>query len=436
MAQATGTLDFQVHFRTFGDEQLPAGGDLNIEVLDRLGHVVAGKGSFGGHDTTPNARVRIPALAGQTYYLHVSGANERVVNGYSLAVWNSAAPVPYDLELVDLPVGDPPPRNSDTGRSPFDNVTRDRTPTIVFRLDDASFEFTMQGAGNGAPTAGDWDGDGRDEVATRQGNSWFIDESGIVYTPEVTRIIPTRIATSMQGLPIAGDWDGDGDDNVGAFHQDQFFLDTDDDFGASDLTVVFPEFDFGGLKPQPVAHDWDRDGDDNIGLFVRRETGSNSGAREAGEWFLDINTILPGTGIVQASFKPPPTGQIGVPLVNQDIFYNVGDERKAASLGNLIPLAGNFDPPVGAEATGPARKVTPGDPARPWDVNGDGRFDQLDIVQVQQGGKYLTGKSAERTEGDWKGDGLFDPRDIVAALQEGKYQGHIVDSVFGSVALR
>ena len=185
---------------------------------------------------------------------------------------------------------------------------------------DASFEFQMQGAGNGAPIAGDWDGDGSDEVAALKGNSWFIDDTGAAYSPALALINSTRISTSMRGLPIAGDWDGDGDDNVGTYDKDDFFLDTDDNFSASDLTVSFPEFDFGGLKPQPVAHDWDQDGDDDIGLFVRRETGANSGAREAGEWFLDINTDLSGTGTIEARFEPPPTGQPGVPLVNQDIF--------------------------------------------------------------------------------------------------------------------
>ena len=60
-------------------------------------------------------------------------------------------------------------------------------------------------------------------------------------------------------------------------------------------------------------------------------------------------------------------------------------------------------------------------------------FDQFDLVQVLQAGKYLTGQNATWGDGDWNGgpgghpgeppagDGLFDQRDIVAALQTGQY---------------
>jgi len=56
------------------------------------------------------------------------------------------------------------------------------------------------------------------------------------------------------------------------------------------------------------------------------------------------------------------------------------------------------------------------------DSNGDGVFNQLDIVAVLAGGKYLTGQPATFEEGDWNGDGRFDPLDIVAALAGGDYQ--------------
>ena len=56
------------------------------------------------------------------------------------------------------------------------------------------------------------------------------------------------------------------------------------------------------------------------------------------------------------------------------------------------------------------------------DANRDGRFDQLDIVQVLQSAKYVTGERATWHDGDWNGDGLFDQLDIVAALQAGNYR--------------
>jgi hypothetical protein len=69
----------------------------------------------------------------------------------------------------------------------------------------------------------------------------------------------------------------------------------------------------------------------------------------------------------------------------------------------------------------------------PGDADQDGDFDQLDIVKVQQSGKYLTGVAATWGEGDWDGapggaagdpppgDGFFDQNDIVAALLTDAY---------------
>ena len=56
------------------------------------------------------------------------------------------------------------------------------------------------------------------------------------------------------------------------------------------------------------------------------------------------------------------------------------------------------------------------------DSNGDGRFDQLDIVLTLQGGKYLSGQTASLADGDWNGDGLFDQNDIVTVLQANTYE--------------
>lgn len=57
----------------------------------------------------------------------------------------------------------------------------------------------------------------------------------------------------------------------------------------------------------------------------------------------------------------------------------------------------------------------------PGDANHDGTFDQMDVLQVLQAGKYLTGQQAVWSEGDWNGDGTFDQMDLVTALQTGRY---------------
>jgi hypothetical protein len=54
-------------------------------------------------------------------------------------------------------------------------------------------------------------------------------------------------------------------------------------------------------------------------------------------------------------------------------------------------------------------------------ANYAGTFDQLDIRNVLQSGKYLTGEPADWSEGDWNGDGQFNQKDIVFALQSGDF---------------
>ncbi|MBL7044120.1 MAG: pre-peptidase C-terminal domain-containing protein [Pirellulaceae bacterium] len=153
VAERTGTLDFQVYFQSQGTlangrTGLPGNGNLDINVLDAAGNVIAGFGSNENAVTDIDERVRIPAVQGQTYYLQVLGATD-AINIYNMTVVNLAPPTPFDLELLDNPVGDDTlnnlPNNSDTGRSQFDNITRDTTPTLVFRLDDGIFLHDLPG---------------------------------------------------------------------------------------------------------------------------------------------------------------------------------------------------------------------------------------------------------------------------------------------------
>ena len=69
---------------------------------------------------------------------------------------------------------------------------------------------------------------------------------------------------------------------------------------------------------------------------------------------------------------------------------------------------------------------------RAGDADQDSDFDQLDLVQVLNGGKYLTDQPATWGEGDWdgafsgegdppRGDGKFDQLDILLAVSERTY---------------
>ena len=170
VADKTGTLDFQVYFRLFDPTLLPGGGELGIQVLDAAGNILgragAGQvplfGTAGAFPATPaNARVRVPVVAGQSYFLKVFGRaidppSSQVVNGYDATIINTPLAVPTDLELsrsVPAPVAGNPDTGDlpadapgdDTGRSQFDDVTRINNPTIFLRLDDALFLQDLPG---------------------------------------------------------------------------------------------------------------------------------------------------------------------------------------------------------------------------------------------------------------------------------------------------
>jgi hypothetical protein len=83
------------------------------------------------------------------------------------------------------------------------------------------------------------------------------------------------------------------------------------------------------------------------------------------------------------------------------------------------------------------------DPLRPivlGDANGDGQFDEADLIAVFQAGKYGTGERASFSEGDWDGDGKFDTSDLVAVFKTGRYRNPMnatpVRSVFADELLR
>ncbi len=173
VAQTTGTLDFQVYFNLFSTTLLPGGGNLSVRVYDAAGQLLGSStGAFGADSTLASpaptgARVRIPVVAGQSYYLRVTGGlnadgsiNAAIVNGYNATIIDTPAPVPYDVELSrsvaagiagSPDTGDLPPNApaDDTGRSQFDNVTNVNTPTIYVRVADGILLNDLPG--NGTP---------------------------------------------------------------------------------------------------------------------------------------------------------------------------------------------------------------------------------------------------------------------------------------------
>lgn len=124
------------------------------------------------------------------------------------------------------------------------------------------------------PLAGDWNADGLTDLG------WFHAERHDFYfavmTPqhggfgveELSCARPALPAGADGWIPFAGDWDGDGYDEIGVFDplQRTFYLYREDDAGYRlERQVDHPDAGFGGL---PLAGDWDGAGGDEVGLFL------------------------------------------------------------------------------------------------------------------------------------------------------------------------
>ena len=102
--------------------------------------------------------------------------------------------------------------------------------------------------------------------------------------------------------------------------------------------------------------------------------------------------------------------------------FETGTNQTGASLNRRFAEAfGNSPSSWTAIAATPGEVEFSGVPLIVGDSNGDGQFNQLDIVSVLSGGKYNSGQPATFAEGDWNADSVFNQLDIVAALQAGTY---------------
>ena len=128
------------------------------------------------------------------------------------------------------------------------------------------------------------------------------------------------------------------------------------------------------------------------------------------EYIIDITPGDDNTTIV-ASFLADLSGSAGGALI-------------VSASGFLSPPT-DMDPSFGLLAVfpdGTSGLLPAADPPQViGDSNGDGRFDEMDLTQVLQAGKYLSGEPASYAEGDWDGSGQFDQFDIILSLQEGNY---------------
>jgi hypothetical protein len=155
---------------------------------------------------------------------------------------------------------------------------------------------------------------------------------------------------------VAGDWDGDGIDDVGVFRPGatgRFFLRQ-----PFEVTVPFPHtivltinFPFGAAGDQPVAGDWDGNGGETVGVYRPGDPGtfllSNSLSDD-----IDFNFTFGGPGDLPVAGDWLALGRDGVGIFIPGIpvmLLTPELSSKAAFAFTFgqpgdVPVAGSFAP--------------------------------------------------------------------------------------------
>ena len=145
------------------------------------------------------------------------------------------------------------------------------------------------------------------------------------------------------------------------------------------------------------------------------------GFRAGQEWTVEVGAV--GDTITARAWQANESETSAVQITQSDRSFTQGFIGLAASqhVGVSSTFGGSFDD----------MQFFP--PLKAGDADQDFDFDQFDLIQVQQAGKYLTGQSATWGEGDWnrapggvpgsppRGDRVFNQLDIVAAQQGAAY---------------
>ena len=279
-------------------------------------------------------------------------------------------------------------RRFDMNDAVWSFTTTNENSGIVSETGDQS-RFGVIG---GTPLAGDFDGDGMDEIAMFKDGYWMIDINHNGQWDEGD--LMARLGDALD-RPVVGDWDGDGKDDIGIYGpiwaRDMEAIDREpglpnpdnDQYtdpknvppvvdeaaegarvmrlsvnGVDRADVIDHVFGTGTEEQTPVTGDWNGNGIRSIGTF------------EAGRWNLDVD----GDGR----------------------FTSADVEAKFGQTGD-IPVVGDFDGD-GVEEIAIYRAGT-------WmiDSNNNNELDATDRT-------FQMGTAADTpVVGDWDGDGVDEP---------------------------
>jgi len=284
-------------------------------VILALGAIMAASTAEVAHGATSPSRVRPGVVTGSTNW----GLREILDSGPATTTFSLGT-----RPLVPL-VGD---WDSDDTRTPGTyeggvfKLSNTIPPTTIFTVSYGSHP-------RGFPVAGDFDGDGTDDLAVFRGGTWHIRFADDGATTSVTFGVGTWPGT----VPVAGDWNGDGTDGIGTFtlaNGTWNLRQTASPGGTSDAgSFVF----WNGTGSYPVVGDWDADGDDTVGYkkdtrwFLNNENDASSFDHS---FTFGAANDLPVVWAVAATVANQPVGQI-----TADITRTMTSARESA-LGDVV----------------------------------------------------------------------------------------------------
>ena len=281
--------------------------------------------------------------------------------------------------------------NSDWNRFDMDDAVWTFTETHGDEIvgTSESLKFGMLG---GTPLAGDFDGDGTDELAVFKDGFWLIDINRDGRWDESDLLAKLG---DGEDRPVVGDWDGDGKDDIGIYgpiwELDREAIDRDPglpnpdnspytrpknvppsdidatngarvmkltSYGKQRADVVDHVFGIGDREEIPVTGDWNGNGIRSIGTF------------QNGTWKLDVN----GDGRFDSEDVTAQFGQAGD-----------------------VPVVGDFDG-NGVEEIAVYRSGT-------WMIDTDGNRELTATDKTFEMG----GELDKPVVGDWDGDGTDEP---------------------------
>jgi FG-GAP-like repeat len=238
------------------------------------------------------------------------------------------------------------------------------------------------------PVPGDYDGDGRDDLAVFRpsAGSWFLRLSGSGQGQQV------NWGAAFGDVPVPADYDGDGRTDIGVYR-----LATGEWFILHRTGIVrIAQWGAPALLDTPVPADYDGDGRSDIAVF----RGAN------GQWFI----LQSQTGALrQQSWGAPSLGDIPVPAdYDGDNRADIGVYRQ--STGQWFLLRSSQGAVTSAWGSGVF-----GDTPAASDYDGDGRTD-LAVVRRTTGTWFITlsgggviyqpwGVGDARIPADYDGDG-------------------------------